>query len=130
MAPSFTTTRPLNFAVLREKWLSGGKAADAVKPSQTEVGVITGTWWLLIPCEEVNRAGVAETVTPAWKKQLILDKVDMDRILLQFLATKTILLCYFSFVSFSFHLTVAPLLPNATNYFFLFLHANTLSYHD
>lgn len=66
--PFFTTTRPLNFAVLREKWLSGGKAADAVKSSQTEVRVITGRWWLLIPCEEVDRAGVAETVTPALKK--------------------------------------------------------------
>lgn len=30
-----TNTTPLNFAVLREKWLSGGEAADAVKPSQT-----------------------------------------------------------------------------------------------
>ena len=74
MPPSFATTppSPLNFAVLREKWLSGGEAADAVKPSHTEAGVITGRCSLLIPCEEVNRAGVAETVIPALTKQLIL----------------------------------------------------------
>lgn len=63
-------TRPLNFAVLREKWLSGGEAADAVKPSQTEAGVITGRCSLLIPREEVDPAGVAEEVIPALTKQL------------------------------------------------------------
>lgn len=65
-------TNPLNFAVLREKWLSGGEAADAVKPSQTEAGIITGRCPHLIPCERVNRAGVAEKVIPAITKQLIL----------------------------------------------------------
>lgn len=58
--------------MLREKWLSGGEAADAVKPSQTEAGVITGRCSLLIPCEEVNRAGVAEKVIPAFTNQLML----------------------------------------------------------
>lgn len=72
MPPSFahppTPSRPLNFAVLREKWLSGGEAADAVKLSQTEAGVITGRCSLLIPCEEVDTAGVAEKVIPALYK--------------------------------------------------------------
>lgn len=70
--PHLPPPATLNFAVLREKWLSGGEAADAVKPSQTEAGVITGRCSLLIPCEEVNGAGVAEKVLPAPTEQLIL----------------------------------------------------------
>lgn len=72
MPPSFTPPPALNFTALREKWLSGGEAADAVKPSQTRVGVIIVRWSLLIPCEEVNRAGVAEKVIPALRKRHLL----------------------------------------------------------
>lgn len=42
---------PPKLAVLRERWLSRGEAADAVK-----AGVITGRCLLLIPCEEVSGA--------------------------------------------------------------------------
>lgn len=59
---------PPNFAVLREKWLSGGEGADAVKPSRREAGVITGRCSCLILCEEVKRAGVEKKVTPATGK--------------------------------------------------------------
>lgn len=66
--PSPPPALPLNFAVLREKWLSRGEGADAVKPSPREAGVITGRCSCLMPCEEVKRAGVEEKVTPATGK--------------------------------------------------------------